>query len=123
LPARNNEQATHPRRDQRTAKANDDAPLGADRFETETGIAESAWRGRFWARWSDAVREAGFTPNTLQPKTDTEVLLAQLAAFIRELGRYPTVSEMRLRKRENDAFPNHKVLERVASRQQWIERL
>jgi len=30
---------------------------------------------------------------------------------------------MRLRKRENDAFPNHKVLERVASRQQWIERL
>lgn len=98
----------------RTAKENGGAPLGVDRFR----IAESAWRGRFWARWSDAVKEAGFTPNTLRPKADTDVLLGQLAKFIRELGRYPTVSEMRLRKRQIEAFPNHKVLERLGSRPQ-----
>jgi len=107
----------------RTAKANGGVPLGVDRFLTETGIKESDWRGRYWARWNDAVREAGLFPNAPRPKTDADVLLMQLGAFIRALGRYPTVSEMRLRKRQDDAFPNHKVLERAGSRQQLIERL
>ena len=107
----------------RTAKDNGGVPLGVDRFEAETGIREAAWRGRFWARWGDAVREAGFTPNTLRPKTDEDVLLVQLGMFVRELGRFPTVAEMRMRKRQDDAFPNHKVLERVGSRQELIARL
>jgi hypothetical protein len=107
----------------RTAKANGGVPLGRDRFLTETGIKEFDWRGRYWVRWGDAVREAGFVPHGRPPKTDEDVLLAQLAAFIRELGRYPTVSEMRLRKRQDDAFPNHAVLERAGLRQQLIERL
>lgn len=104
----------------RTAITNSDVPLGTDRFATETGIKESDWRGRYWARWSDALLEAGFTPNTLRPKAELDVLLSQLAAFIRELGRYPTVSEMRLRKRSDNAFPNHKVLERRGTRSELI---
>jgi hypothetical protein len=100
----------------RTAQANSGTPLGVARFETETGISESAWRGRFWARWSDAVKEAGLTPNVRQPKTDTDVVLGHLAMFIRELGRYPTQSELRLRKRERAAFPNRQVFERLGSR-------
>jgi hypothetical protein len=107
----------------RTAKAGGGAPLGKRQFLTETGIKESDWLGRYWARWSDAVREAGLVPNTRRAKTDEDVLLAQLGTLIRGLGRYPTVGEMRLRKRQDDAFPNHKVLERSGSRQQWIERL
>jgi hypothetical protein len=107
----------------RTAKANGDVPLGRVRFESETGIKEFDWRGRYWVRWGDAVREAGFVPNGRPPKTQEDVLFAQLGAFIRELGRYPTVSEMRLRKREDDAFPNHDVLERGGLRQQLIKRL
>jgi hypothetical protein len=87
-------------------------PLGVGRFEAATGIGEAAWRGRFWARWGDAVREAGFTPNVLRPKGEDDALMAQLAIFVRVLGRYPTVAEMRMRKREDDAFPNHRVLER-----------
>jgi hypothetical protein len=104
----------------RTAKENGGLPLGTDRFTTATGIKEFDWRGRFWARWSDAVREAGLIPNTLNPRTDEDVLLVQLAALIRELGRYPTVSEMRLRKRQDGSFPNHKVFERLASRADLI---
>jgi hypothetical protein len=107
----------------RTAEENGGVPLGVDRFETATGIKEADWRGRFWARWGDAVREAGFTPNTLRPKADEDVLLAQLGAFVRELRRYPTVAEMRMRKRLDDAFPNHKVLERLGSRHELIQRL
>jgi hypothetical protein len=107
----------------RTAAANDGVPLGLDRFAAETGITEAAWRGRYWRRWNDAVREAGFTPNTRPEKTDQDVLLAHLGAFVRELGRYPTVAEMRMRKRQDDGFPNHKVFERSGSRPQLIARL
>src|SRR5271167_862802 len=107
----------------RTAKENGGVPLGVDRFASATGIGEAAWRGRFWARWNDAVREAGLTPNTLRPKTDEDALMRPLADFIRELGRYPTVSEMRLRKRQDDVLPNHKVLERRGSRQEIVKRL
>ena len=107
----------------RTAKDNGGVPLGTDRFVTETGIKVSDWHGRFWARWGDAVREAGLTPNTLRPKAEQDVLVAHLAIFIRELGRYPTVGEMRMRKRQDDAFPNHKVLERLGSRWELLARV
>jgi Meiotically up-regulated gene 113 len=107
----------------RTAQENGGAPLGTDRFAAATGIGEAAWRGRYWARWNDAVKEAGFTPNIRRPKAEEDVLLLQLAGVIRELGRYPTVSEMRMRKRLDDAFPNHKVLERRGSRPELVRML
>jgi hypothetical protein len=107
----------------RTAVANGGTPLGVDRFAAETGIKEFDWRGRYWARWSDAVREAGLTPNTLRPRADQDELFSQLAALVRKLGRYPTVSEMRLRKREHATFPNHKVLERLGTRREILQML
>jgi hypothetical protein len=66
----------------RTAQANGGRPLGIRRFEAETGIKSSDWMGKFWARWGDALLEAGFEPNTLQgPRGDDEVFekLAMLA--------------------------------------------
>lgn len=50
----------------RTAALNGGVPLGRLVFFKETGIKESDWTGRFWARWNDAVREAGFEPNQKQ---------------------------------------------------------
>lgn len=44
----------------RTAKANGGDPLGRERFLTDTGIKQSDWYGKYWIRWGDAVREAGF---------------------------------------------------------------
>ena len=43
----------------RNAQENGGEPLGRHRFLTETGIRESDWIGRYWTKWSDAVREAG----------------------------------------------------------------
>jgi len=53
----------------RTATENGGVPLGVRMFATETGIKESDWRGRYWARWSDAIREAGLTPNSIKART------------------------------------------------------
>lgn len=107
----------------RTAAENEGVPLGVRAFKAETGIKEFDWRGRYWARWSDAVREAGLAPNPRNPKLDETALLRPLATYMRELGRYPTVAEMRLRKRQVPAFPNHKVLERMGSREEMLARL
>jgi hypothetical protein len=54
----------------RTAKENGGLALGRQRFFQETGIRETDWSGRYWPRWSDAVREAGLVPNQLQAAFD-----------------------------------------------------
>ncbi|MGH8246434.1 MAG: hypothetical protein ACREUU_08375 [Gammaproteobacteria bacterium] len=64
----------------RTALKNGGKPLGIARFHAETGIKSSDWRGKLWARWSDALVEAGFQPNLLQGPRDGEELLEKLAA-------------------------------------------
>ncbi len=54
----------------RTALANGGTPLGRARFFAETGIREADWLGRFWIRWSEAISEAGFSPNRLLKSGD-----------------------------------------------------
>ena len=43
----------------RTTKANGGTPLRKLQFESKTGIQRYMWFGVYWARWSDAIREAG----------------------------------------------------------------
>jgi len=63
-------------------------PPGKQKFETETGIGESSWSGRFWARWGDALREAGFSPNAWQVPHEKEFLIQSYVRLIRELGAF-----------------------------------
>ena len=42
----------------RTTTANGGTPLRRLQFESETGIKRYDWFGVYWARWSDAIREA-----------------------------------------------------------------
>ena len=97
----------------RTAAANGGKPLGRERFAQETGIRQSDWLGRYWARWGDAVAEAGYTPNALQrQKLDDSELLAVIVAEVRRTGRIPTNAELRIRAREEVGFPSHNVFQR-----------
>ena len=80
-------------------------------FERETGIRQGAWRGVFWARWSDAVREAGFDANEAQNKIDDDVLLSKLAVSLRHFGRVPTTMELRLYRKTIPAFPSHSTID------------
>jgi hypothetical protein len=51
-------------------------PVGRMRFETLTGITRRAWQGVYWARWGDALREAGFEPNTVSQALDKDKVLS-----------------------------------------------
>jgi len=103
----------------RTAEVNGGKALGKSRFETETGIREHDWRGRYWARWSDALAEAGFAPNEYQAAIPEEVLLASLADEIVRLGRMPTASELALRRRADASFPSASVFDRLGPKVGW----
>jgi hypothetical protein len=92
------------------------------RTAQETGIKESDWSGKYWARWNDALQEAGFGPNQLQQSYDDELLLEKFAALTRELGRVPVVSEWQLKARSDRTFPKSKVLQRFGSKRQLIAR-
>jgi hypothetical protein len=107
----------------RTAEANGGTPLGRLSFFTETGIREADWHGKYWARWNDVLREAGFGPNALVEARDDDTLLERLAALAIELGRIPVNSEMRLKKRSDPSFPNDKTYSRFGSKAQLLTRL
>lgn len=107
----------------RTADTNGGVPLGTEAFLRETGIKQTDWYGKFWARWGDAVREAGFTPNKLQTRFDDELLLEKFVSFIRELGRFPVAGEVRLKPRQDPQFPSRRTFERFGSKQQFAAKI
>jgi hypothetical protein len=106
----------------RTAAANGGTPLGFKRFQRETGIRYADWFGKYWKGWGDALREAGFEPNTLQLRIADEVLLERFVDLTRELGRIPVKGDLRLKRRSDPAFPNDKVFERFGSKAQLLRR-
>ena len=107
----------------RTADANGGKPLGKARFAAATGIQEHDWRGRYWARWNDAIEEAGYSPNALQGAYDESYLLDALVSEIRRRGRMPTVAEMGMRRREDAAFPSPTVFERLGPKGTWAAKV
>lgn len=107
----------------RTAAANGGVPLGQARFAAETGIRYADWHGKYWARFGDAVREAGFKPNQLNsPYSDAE-LLDKLASLARELGRFPVAGELRLKARADKTFPSHNVFHRLGKKAELARKL
>jgi hypothetical protein len=53
----------------RTTQANGGTPLRKLQFESATGIKRYDWFGVYWARWSDAIREADCMQDHIQEVT------------------------------------------------------
>jgi hypothetical protein len=107
----------------RTAKENGGVPLGVTRFYTETGIKETDWLGKHWARWGDALKEAGLPPNTLQAAYEEEFLLDKLALLTKELGHFPARTEIQLKGREDHEFPSVTTFRRWGSKSELTAKL
>jgi hypothetical protein len=63
------------------------------------------WKGRYWARWSDAVREAGYDPEEMTQKIPEENILEKLAGLITKLGYFPVRDEINMHARMVPGFP------------------
>ncbi len=107
----------------RTAEANGSVPLGRQKFLQETGIKESDWYGKYWARWSDAVREAGFAPNRMQGAYEEAFLIGKFVELLRELGRYPAAGDLLLKARNDPGFPSTSTFGRFGTRSQFASRI
>jgi hypothetical protein len=107
----------------RTAQANGGTALGRTRFEQATGIRYYDWYGRHWARWEDAVREAGVEPSRMNEAFDDEYVLRHLALLTRGLGRVPVQGDLLMARRNDPEFPSEKVFLRFGSKAQRAARI
>lgn len=98
-------------------------PPGKRRFETTTGIRESDWCGIHWARWSDALAEAGLEPNAVRVRTPDAVALEKVALLTRALGRVPARGDVRMKRRRDSTFPSEATFEKYGGRENVVSRL
>jgi len=96
----------------RTAKENGGKPLGMNKFEKETGIKPYDWQ-RYWAQFSKAQIEAGFSPNQLQVAYSDEFLFEKIIFLARKLNKFPTSREILIEKINNPEFPTSEVFTRA----------
>lgn len=96
----------------RTAAENGGTPLGRLRFEAATAIRPHEWM-RFWPSFGEAVREAGLTANVKQSAISDDEIVRHLVALTRELGRFPTSGDRRVKAASSPDFPGKGVFERL----------
>lgn len=96
----------------RLANVNGGQPPGYKLFFRETGLGDHLWRGKFWARWSDALVEAGYSPNSWQERLDPEAVLTGVISACRHYGRFPTQDEVQLYRKANPAIPSEQAIKR-----------
>ena len=94
----------------RLAEANGGQAPGVRAFQTATGITEGSWRGLHWARWSDALAEAGYEPNKFQGKSEADHIISSFIEAARHYKRLPAIMELRMFKRQRPDFPNEKTI-------------
>lgn len=107
----------------RTAEENGGVPLGRERFHQVTNVKSSDWYGKIWAKWNDAIIEAGYEPNQMNTAFDDNHLLESFALFVRELGKVPTSPELRMKARNDNNFPSHNTFGRFGSKKELIGKI
>ncbi|MDP1913816.1 GIY-YIG nuclease family protein [Brevundimonas sp.] len=104
--------------------ARDGETPGIQSFARETGITKSRIVGVLWAKWGDALTEAGLAPNGLQSRLDDDHVLNALAVAFQQAGRVLSSNELRFHAGKTDGFPSHSTLDnRFTGRAGMLDRL
>lgn len=89
--------------------------LSVRAFCEQSGIREHQILGVHWAKWNDALAEAGIknTNSFFQPRTEDAKVVEALADFTNRHGKWPTDNDLLIERRRNTSFPSIKVIRRV----------
>jgi Meiotically up-regulated gene 113 len=93
----------------RLAATNGGKPPGQNVFSKETIFRSHDW-GKYWARWSDAVKDAGLTSQEWNPKKDITFYYPLFADSIRRYTRFPTDRELDLFRNTHPQIPANNTL-------------
>ena len=104
----------------RTAEENGGKPLGAARFEKQTGLKRSDWEGVFRPRWGDALVEAGLSANQFQRVIESDKLVRLFAELAKASGHLPVKAELQMAHRNDSKSPSDPVFRRLGSKMKLI---
>lgn len=85
--------------------AENGTPPGQKIFKKETGISSYYWNGHYWPRWSAALTEAGLHPNEPNKAIPHAQLIEKYLDLVAEIRSIPTQGELRMKARQDAAFP------------------
>ena len=108
-----------------TATKNNGVVLGMDSFEVATGIRRDDWRGKYWAKWNDAIKEAGFEPNEFSiPAFNIDWIIIKIIELIRELGEFPSRDQLKIKKINDENFPSSTTIKnRLGIKPEMVSRI
>jgi Meiotically up-regulated gene 113 len=105
----------------RTAK--NGKAIGQTAFTTETGIKIHQWHGKYWARWGDALVEAGFPENEWNSAHEEKDVIEGLLRLARKLGKFPAKGEIGLAHNTEPTSPTYKAVSRLGTRAELKDKL
>ncbi len=92
-------------------------------FSKVTGLRDSDWLGKYWARWGDAVTEAGLVRNSRNLRLDDSYLLENYAKLVRAMGRLPVKAEVELANTRDPLFPTYQTLLRFGHKPALVSKV
>lgn len=96
--------------------------MGVARFEREAGIKPYDW-GKYWARFGDAQKDAGFMPNQLQGAHADEFLIEKMIGLARKLRKFPTYREIQVEKSNDPELPDKGAFYRLGTKEQLASKI
>jgi hypothetical protein len=105
----------------RVASENGGRPPGEDRFARESGIRKHDWFPHVWLRWSEALKEAGFSPNEFGRRFHDDAVIKRYIGLIRELQRIPIYGEIRRKRKEDESFPGYETFGRFGGKNELVD--
>jgi hypothetical protein len=106
---------------QRTAASG--KALGQIRFTSETGIKRHEWLGKYWARWGDALAEAGFAQNEWTAAHGEMYVMESLLGLARNLQKFPTKYDILSARNIDPQMPSYKAVSHLGTRTELREKL
>jgi hypothetical protein len=80
--------------------------------------------GVYWARWGDALIEAGFKPLEWNTRLDEKEILDAIVGLVRKYDRYPVRAEIQIESRNSTSIPVPNTLRRrLGTRAEVIRKL